>query len=179
MHHPVVNKDGEVIASAVTNLDLHDLARIGCTYGVPRFYVVTPLTDQQALVERILAHWVSGFGGSYNPRRRTAMERVRTCEGLDRAVAAVARREGRTPRIVATSAQAGPRRIGFRRLRAMLADGRPTMLVFGTAWGLAEAVLAGADHVLAPIEGTDGYNHLPVRAAAAIVLDRLAGGAPS
>ena len=179
MHHPVVNKDGEVIASAVTNLDLHDLARIGCTYGVPRLYVVTPLTDQQALVERILAHWVSGFGGDYNPRRRTAMARVRVCERVETAVAAVARREGDPPRIVATSAQGGPGRIGFRRLRGMLADGRPTMLVFGTAWGLAETLLAEADHVLAPIEGADGYNHLPVRAAAAIVLDRLLGGTPS
>ncbi|MBT8351253.1 MAG: RNA methyltransferase, partial [Deltaproteobacteria bacterium] len=32
VHYPVVNKNGDVIASAVTNLDLHDIARAAKTY---------------------------------------------------------------------------------------------------------------------------------------------------
>ena len=50
LHYPVVNKQGETITSAVTNLDLHDIARVSATYGVKAFYAVTPLEDQKALV---------------------------------------------------------------------------------------------------------------------------------
>ena len=42
-----------MIASAVTNLDLHDIARAARTYAVDGVYVVTPLEDQRALVERL------------------------------------------------------------------------------------------------------------------------------
>jgi hypothetical protein len=52
---------------------------------------------------------------------------------------------------------------------------RPSLILFGTGWGLAPAVLDQADAFLAPLRGAspDGYNHLSVRAACAIVLDRL------
>ena len=176
VHHPVINKAGEVIASAVTNLDLHDLARIGRTFDVLRLYVVTPLTDQQALVRRIVDHWGEGHGAAYNPHRAQAMGRIRVCDELAGAILAIGRREGRNPRVVATCARNGPRRVGFSALRRQIADGHPCLLVFGTAWGLADALIDQADAVLEPIRGVDDYNHLPVRAAAAIILDRLAGG---
>jgi hypothetical protein len=176
VHYPVINKTGEVIASAVTNLDLHDMARIGRTFGVLRFYVVTPLADQQTLVHRIVDHWCAGYGADYNPHRGQALTRIRTCSALEDAVKAITEREGQPPRVVATCARPGPRRIGFSALRERIAEGKPWLLVFGTAWGLAETVIQGVDHVLEPIRGTGGYNHLPVRAAAAIVLDRLTEG---
>jgi hypothetical protein len=47
------------------------------------------------------------------------------------------------------------------------------LLLFGTGWGLADEVLEAADALLPPLAGPSGYNHLSVRAAAAIVLDRL------
>ena len=49
IHYPVINRNGKVIASAITNLDIHDISRISKTFGVNRFYIVTPLKDQQAL----------------------------------------------------------------------------------------------------------------------------------
>jgi hypothetical protein len=49
------------------------------------------------------------------------------------------------------------------------------VLVFGTGWGLTEEVLGRADDLLEPILGTGAYNHLSVRSAAAIILDRLRG----
>jgi hypothetical protein len=50
------------------------------------------------------------------------------------------------------------------------------LVVFGTGWGLAREVVDAADAVLAPIRGTESsYNHLSVRAACAIALDRLLG----
>ena len=54
LHYPVYNRQRQVIVSAVTNLDIHDIARAALTYGVKSFYVVTPLQDQQKLVKRLL-----------------------------------------------------------------------------------------------------------------------------
>ena len=175
VHYPVVNRDGETIASAVTNLDLHDLARIGCTYGVQRCYIVTPLVDQQILVRRIVDHWTRGFGAARNPDRRQAMAGLRIVASLDEAASAVERREGRPPLRVATSARPDGRHLTIPGLRATASGGRPCLLVFGTASGLAAELLQEADAVLEPIHGAGAYNHLPVRAAAAILLDRLVG----
>ncbi len=49
------------------------------------------------------------------------------------------------------------------------------MILLGTAWGLAPQVIESSDGILEPISGVGKYNHLSVRSAAAIVLDRLLG----
>ena len=59
-------------------------------------------------------------------------------------------------------------------VRQALAE-RPVLLVFGTGHGLAFEALERCDGALRPIRYLEGYNHLPVRGAAAIVLDRLLG----
>jgi len=51
--------------------------------------------------------------------------------------------------------------------------GKPILLLFGTGWGLEKNIIKEADYVLDPVEGVGEYNHLPVRAAIAIILDRL------
>lgn len=173
IHFPVINKNGDTVASAVTNLDLHDIARAARTYGVRAFYVVTPVEDQVALVRRILDHWTTGAGGRYNPKRREAVELIRVRESLDAAVADIARETGIRPRTIATAARERSGAIGYPDLRKALGDGKPYLIVFGTAWGLAEEVVTGADHVLEPVQGDGDYNHLSVRTAAAIILDRL------
>jgi hypothetical protein len=63
----------------------------------------------------------------------------------------------------------------YEKFRAMLNNGKPYVLTLGTAWGLAEEFISKADYVLDPIAGTADYNHLSVRSAAAIILDRLLG----
>jgi hypothetical protein len=88
-HHPVMNRRGEVIAAAVTNLDLHDIARAARTFGVRGFFVVTPLEDQQGFARRIVDHWTSGPGADHLPDRRQAMQLVRIMGSLSDAVAAV------------------------------------------------------------------------------------------
>jgi hypothetical protein len=82
IHHPVYNKNGEVIASAVSNLDLHDISRAAKTYGVRAFYIVTPLADQRELAERILSHWTEGVGARYNPDRSEALRLIRVAVSL-------------------------------------------------------------------------------------------------
>jgi len=174
-HYPVINKNGDTIASAVTNLDLHDISRLSRTYGVRAFYVITPLEDQKILVERIVSHWLKGVGAVYNPKRREALELIRISDSIRDATAHISSSEGQAVKTVATCARTAGDCLSFRRLRAGLKSGAPHLLIFGTAWGLAQEVLDSADHVLEPVTGCTGYNHLSVRTAAAIILDRLTG----
>jgi hypothetical protein len=172
-HYPVVNKNDTVIASAITNLDLHDIARAAKTYGVKSYYVVTPLEDQQVLAKKIISHWVAGAGADYNPSRGSALELIIIKSSLAETAEHIKRVENEYPKIVATCARRHPSNISFEEFRGLLDKDRPHLLVFGTAWGLAETFISEADYVLEPISGITEYNHLSVRAAAAIILDRL------
>jgi len=175
-HYPVINKQGVQIASAVTNLDLHDLARLARTYGIKRFYVITPLSDQQRLIRQILDHWVSGAGATYNPARHEALALVSVHDCLADAAEDASRIEGgKQVQVVATTARPIADAVSFKCMRERLQTASPLMLVLGTAWGLADAVIHAADDVLEPVMGCADYNHLSVRAAAAIILDRLLG----
>ncbi len=176
MHYPVINKNGKVIASAITNLDLHDIARVAKTYGVEKFYVVTPLKDQQDLIHRIVSHWTKGIGSRYNPKRRQALETIQVGTTLGEILQDIAKQQGQAPKSVATSAQPAGDVISFQAMRQMLTNGIPHLLLFGTAWGLSDACIEAADYRLASITGNTGYNHLSVRSASAIILDRLLGG---
>lgn len=176
IHFPVMNKRGDVIASAVTNLDLHDIARASATFGVKTFYVVTPLEDQKALSERVMAHWIDGFGGDYNPDRKKALSMVRITDSLEDTVLEIEKNEGTKPKVIATCAKICSNTVSFKDLRNRLKSaGEPYLLMLGTGWGLSPSLLEGASAVLEPISGNTDYNHLSVRAAAAIMLDRLLG----
>lgn len=176
VHHPVVNKSGDVIAAAVTNLDLHDIARAARTYAVGPLYVVTPLNDQRQLVERLIDHWTRGAGAAYNPKRRQALELIRITETLEGVIEDIRNgTAGTPPKTIVTSARNSRSTISYGRLRRMMQDDRPYLLIFGTAWGLAQSVISGADYMLEPVMGNKDYNHLSVRSAAAIILDRLVG----
>jgi len=176
LHHPVYDKNGAVVTTAVTNMDVHDFGRLARTYGVRAFYVATPVPTLKRLVERIMRHWESGPGATYNHTRKEALALARLAHDLDAVLADIERESGILPRLVATTARDGGRRLGFADLgRRLREDPRPELLVFGTGWGLTEDVLGRADDVLEPIRGTAGWNHLSVRSAAAIILDRLCG----
>ena len=175
MHYPVVNKAGDIVAAAVTNLDLHDISRAAKTYGVKQFFVITPLSDQKTFVNRMVHHWVRGAGAQYNPKRGAAMQLIRIADSLDEVVHQIRRSCGGDPKTVVTSAKKNSRNISFGKLREMMQNRTPHVLVFGTAWGLSESVLSAADFSLEPIRGSEAYNHLSVRSAAAIILDRLLG----
>lgn len=174
-HYPVVNKNGSTIASAVTNLDLHDLSRAAKTYGVQSLYIITPLADQKALVEKIVSHWLSGYGSIYNPKRGMALELICIKDSLDDVIDHIRSNGQGSPKIVATSARNSHSSINFGKFRELLKSGKPYLLIFGTAWGLSKDFIAGADYILEPIKSNTGYNHLSVRSAAAIILDRLMG----
>ena len=175
IHYPVVNKNGKTIASALTNLDLHDISRAAKTYGLEAFFVVTPLEDQKDLVKKIISHWTTGIGAEYNPKRRRALELIRVYDSLPEALDRIAAKEGSYPLTIATSARKYPTSISNEKLGAMLTGGKPHVLILGTAWGLTEEFISKADYILEPIVGKTNYNHLSVRSAAAIMFDRLLG----
>ena len=176
VHYPVLNRLGETIGAAITNLDLHDIARAARTFGARRYWLVTPFAEQRQMAEEIIGHWRDGYGKTANPDRGEALALVRIAGSLDEARRTIEAESGRQLLVIATCARRRPgKTVGFGELRARLEQGEPCLLLFGTGWGLAPEVLEAADALLPPIVGSGDYNHLSVRSAAAIALDRLMG----
>lgn len=178
LHYPVLLEEKKCGASSLTNLDVHDIARISRSYGMGPFYVVTPLEDQLRLLEAILRHWSAGAGGRARPDRSRALSLVRGASSLEEAVTLAEARAGVRPRLVATSAAwPGKKRaappLAPPEVRQWCREG-PVLLCLGTARGLAPEVIARCDGRLRPLRFL-GDNHLSVRSAAAILADRILG----
>ena len=41
VHYPIYDKHFNVIATAITNYDLHDISRSAKTYGVKKYFIIT------------------------------------------------------------------------------------------------------------------------------------------
>jgi hypothetical protein len=176
LHHPVLDREGRVITSAVTNADIHDIARSAKTYGVRRVFIATPISEQADLVRKIIGHWTCGAGGALNPSRREALEAVEVAGTLEEVIEAISRDESCPVNIVVTGARLGGSCVSHAQFREILENGHgPTLFVFGTGWGLAGEVIECSRYRLEPINGPGPYNHLSVRSAVAITLDRLVG----
>lgn len=177
VHFPVYNKKRETIASAITTLNIHDISRVARTYGAKAFFVVTPLEDQKDLVEKIKRHWTQGFGALYNADRKEALKLVRLVDSIRRVTQEIEGTERKEPILIATDASKGiGKGISFEKARELLRGDKPICICFGTAWGLHSSVLEESDYVLEPICGPTEYNHLSVRSAASIIVDRLVAG---
>lgn len=175
VHSPVVNRKGETIGSAVTNLDLHDIARACRTFGVDTYWVITPFAEQRQLAEQIVSHWVEGYGKTANPDRGNALSLIRFSNRLEEVIAATYKKWGQDVQVVATCARPQQDTLGYQAMRKRIGDQQPMLLLFGTAWGLAPEVFARVDATLPPVMGMGDYNHLSVRSAVSIILDRLLG----
>ncbi len=165
------------MTTAVANMDVHDIARTARTYGIKGYYIVTPVAAQRDLVHKIIDHWRHGYGAAYNPSRGEAFTLVRIRESLEAVRREIEERSGSVPLLVATGAALNQKLVSYGELRqALVGTERPFLLVFGTGWGLAAEVICRADGCLPPVRGGAGdYNHLSVRTAVAVVLDRLFG----
>jgi tRNA (guanine37-N1)-methyltransferase len=173
LHHPMRDRIGDTVTTALTTLDLHDMARTCRTFGIARFYVVHPIDPQRAIAERILRHWEGDE--ARHDYRGDALRRVRVVATLAEAEADVASAAGSRARLIATTAKEVAGNIGISSARALPG---PALVLFGTGFGMTDELLARADHVLAPVIGpasAPDYNHLSVRSACAILLDRLYG----
>ena len=176
LHYPVKNREGKVVASSVTNMDIHDIARAAKTYGVKQYYVVNPVEAQRELLTRIIGHWREGYGSEYNPSRKEAFETVRIKTRLEDVVSEITDTHSVRPKIIVTGACLPGELLTCQCLREMIKRNcLPYLIIFGTGSGIAREVVISADYRLEPIQGKDGYNHLSVRSAAAIILDRVVG----
>jgi len=176
IHFPVKSKKGLPIGSALTTIDMHDIARASITFGVKGFYVVTPYEDQAVLAGQVIDHWTKGVGGTLNPFRKSALELIRVTRTFEEAVMGMEQERKEPVVTIGTSATAMPGSITTEMLRQKLENRVSHALVFGTAWGLADELLDTCDYTLAPIFGKAGYNHLSVRSAVSIYLDRITNG---
>jgi len=188
VHHPINNKRGEVVTTSVTNLDIHDISRSCRTFGVTNYFIITPLKAQQELLKRILGHWNEDKSSAYNPDRSDALSIAQCVSSVGDAVRSVMEVEKELggpeedPFVVVTGANFKMYDGVAEDLKEKLKiDKRPILLLFGTGWGLTAPIVEGADYRLEPIFGSslDGYNHLSVRSAVAIYLDRLLGASES
>ncbi len=175
LHYPVYNKKGEVIASAITNMDLHDLSRLARTYGLKGVYIIQPLEDQRQMGEELVKHWIEGWGARYNPLRKEAIKLIRFFRSLEEAVEEVNAKEGEKPVLLGTDASPKRKYVSCEEIRKILWE-KPVALLLGTAWGICEEVLDKCNFFVEPIWGRlDEYNHLSVRSAGSILIDRILG----
>ena len=178
VHHPVRDRQGLTVTAAVTNIDVHDIARSAHTFGLRGMFVVSPIDAQRALVANILDHWRAGAALRRMPHRSEALAIAQGSSSVDEAVEWITQHEGAAPQLMATAARSdvGHAPTTFdEAARRLASDERPWLILFGTAHGLSDSVLERADLLLEPIRGVGDYNHLSVRAAAAIIFDRLLG----
>ncbi|MGA9110331.1 MAG: RNA methyltransferase [Smithella sp.] len=174
LHYPVYNREGRIVTTSIANMDIHDIARLAKTYAAKGFYIVNPIQEQRNLAREIIGHWREGYGANHNKFRQAAFELVKVKESLQAVLTDVAGESGFAPKIVVTGANLSGDLLGFAEFRQMLKNSNlPYLLVFGTGSGMAAEVISMADHKLEPIKGHENYNHLAVRSAVAIVLDRV------
>ncbi len=176
LHFPMRNREGQVVVTALTSLDVPDIARTARTYNVKRFYIVHPVESQRRIAMRLRDFWVSE---EELPTRREALKLVAIREDLEEVYQEVAQEEGAPPLVLGTTARAHllpyPK-LSWEEARRILGE-RPVLVLFGTGHGMTDELLAACDALL-PAVRAGGYNHLSVRAAVAIILDRLKGEEP-
>jgi len=192
VHHPCVDRTGKIVTTSLTNFDIHDLARSTMTYGLAAYHIVTPVTVHREKAAHIASLWLEdeqarGEGGRAPLRapptsgsRAGALALVRTADSVETVLAELTAEYGRAPFVVGTSARpesfpTAPRRSPIELLAEASLDPRPLLILLGTGWGLADHLIPSVSRVLAPIEGASDWNHLSVRSAGAILLDRLFG----
>jgi hypothetical protein len=174
LHYPVLNRKKEIVTTSVTNLDIHDISRLAKSYGIGSYQIVTPISLQQELVNKVIEHWTKGWGAKNNHKRSQAFEQTLVANSLEKALEYIEMLEGEKPLLVATSAQDVPsgEKISYKEL---LENEKPLVFMFGTGWGMAPELLNKADYILPPVKGPVEYNHLSVRSAVSIIIDRFLG----
>jgi len=176
LHYPMYGKNYETITTSVTNLDVHDIARLARTYNLSSYWVVTPIKPQRDMVERVVNYWVNGPGGEYNPHRKEALSLVRVASDVDEMVGGIEKEFGGPVKLFATDARPYPNMIDYEEARRLLReDDSQYVLVLGTGHGIVYDAIRSMDYFLKPIRPNTSFNHLSVRSAASILVDRLVG----
>lgn len=176
LHNPMYNKRSEVITTSISNLDLHDISRATKTYDLDGFFVVHHVESQQEIIRQILSYWQEGYGATYNKDRKEAFEIIKLASNLEEVQEIILQETSLNAISVATDARLYPNTLDYKELKEKINNQEEAiLLLFGTGWGIAKEAMEGFDYILKPIVFAGEYNHLSVRSAVSIILDRLLG----
>lgn len=175
LHYPIMDREKRIVATNITNFDIHDIARACTVYGITSYYLIHPMQEQLAFVDRILDHWRVGVGAKYNPSRRRALANVKTAPSLEAAL-----KDWGPTLTIATHARPVPgvKSYTCADLKEYLQEPENSaFLVFGTGYGMTDEYMQGMNGVLESIRGAPpkDFRHLSVRSAVSIYLDRIMG----
>ncbi|HHJ64835.1 MAG TPA: RNA methyltransferase [Aquifex aeolicus] len=174
LHYPAMDREGKIIVTSFTTMDLHDIARPARAYEVGGFYIVQPVDGQRIVIQRQISYWLSEEGRRANPTRYEIVRLVRLKYTLDEVVEELKRERGRRPVLVGTDARKYPNSVSYAELRDRIERREEDfLLLFGTGYGIPPDMMRTFDLILEPVYGAADWNHLSVRNAAAIILDRL------
>jgi len=174
VHYPVYNKTGETITSSITNLDIHDISRTARTYGVQTFFLIHPNQRQREIFEQIMRFWKKNGAKLFNKHRVDALKTIVFTQTIADTVNLIKNQVDSDPIIITTTAARRDGQIDFATASSTISQTKnPVLILFGTGNGLHHTVHENADFVLEPIQDKASYNHLSVRSAIAIVMDRL------
>ena len=163
---PGPRREGAIVTTALTNLDVHDLARSARTYGCTDYFIVHPIEAQRELAKRIVEHWTRRLERQAHPRSQgRALDRARRPDARGRGEA----RSGARPTSRCGSRPRASLRqptLAFAAARARLEARRrpPVLLVFGTGWGLAPEVVDRARRACSSRSAAPGDVEPPQRA---------------
>lgn len=177
VHAPIYDRQRRIVATNVTNFDIHDIARASRVFGVENYYIIHPMQEQLMFVDRVLDHWRTGQGAKFNPMRKTALGPVKTATSIEKAIADWNQPDAL---VIATSArkELAQKVYTFADLRhEMHVARKPVFMLFGTGFGMTEETIQSCNGVLESIRGAppEDYRHLSVRSAVSICLDRVMG----
>jgi hypothetical protein len=174
VHHPIFDRNKNIVATTVTHFDVHDIARVCRSYGVVKYHIIHPSESQLMFVARLKEHWSSRAGKEFNPLRAEAMkiiavaksiDEINQSEGFDKIYSTSAKNHTQFPSITFSEVQAEIKNSSLKKI----------LILFGTGSGLVPTVFEQCHALIEPIVGFEGsdFRHLSVRSAVAIVLDRI------
>lgn len=173
VHHPVYNKKKEIVTTSITNLDIHDIARTCKTYGIRNYFIINPEKSQQEIFNKLKDFWKTGPGKDYNINRFDAFKVIDLVPDIESAKNWIKQRYSQEPIVITTSARLIPGSVSYSEMKKIIRRSFPKLILFGTGYGLSDDVINSSNFHIQRIEGTSPYNHLSVRSAIAITLDRI------
>lgn len=169
VHYPVKNQKNQIVNTSITNLDIHDIARLCATYDLAGYYIVQPIIKQRELFQELIDYWKCGMGAEYNSSRAKVFHKLKIVDSVERCISDISKDKDTI--IIATGANMD-NNISFTKLRELIKE-KNVVILFGTGWGLADEIVDVSHYKLDSIQGVGEYNHLSVRSAASIIIDRL------
>ncbi len=174
-HFPVHLEQGRIGSSSLTNLDVHDIGRISHSYGMCPFFILLSLKEQREILDNILRHWNNLDNPQTNQDRKKALSQVFPVQSFAELEEKATAYYGLRPIFIVSSASWPDRKqILTPEDVRRICQNYPAIILLGTARGLDLKSLAFNFDILRPLRFLD-ENHLSVRAAAAIIADRILG----